>query len=49
MNDTHYRPLGDPATEARNGMVTRYVAGMGLVILLYDLIITIPKEVRGHK
>jgi len=38
----------DPATEARNGIITRYVAGIGLVILLYDLIITMSKEVSSQ-
>ena len=43
MNDA------DPATEARNAITTLYLAGTGLVILLYDLIITMNKEVGGHQ
>jgi hypothetical protein len=51
MSDANYQPLTDPATEARNGEITRYVGGVGLVILLYDLIITMKQEVSGsnHK
>ena len=49
MSDIAYQPLADPTTEARNGIITRYVAGMGLVILLYDLIITMQEEVRRQK
>jgi multisubunit Na+/H+ antiporter MnhC subunit len=35
----------DPVTEAWDSIITRYVVGMGLVVLLYDLIITMNKEV----
>lgn len=48
MGDTNYQSLLDPTTEAQNGIITRYVAGMGLVILLYDIIITMQQEVRGQ-
>jgi hypothetical protein len=49
MNDTNYQLLADPTTEARNGIITRYAAGIGLVILSYDLIITMQSEVRDQK
>jgi hypothetical protein len=49
MSGFDYPPFTDPTTEARDGIITRHVAGIGMIILLYDLIITIPKEVHGHK
>jgi len=49
MGDTNSQPLVDPITEIQNGMITRYVAGVSLVILLYDLIITMKAEVSGNK
>ena len=49
MGDVDYHPLADPKTEVQNGMITRYVGGIGLVILLYDLILTMQTEVSGHK
>ena len=39
----------DPATEAWSGTITRYAAGIGLAILLYDLLITMEKEVSGRR
>lgn len=35
----------DLATEAWNGTTTRYAIGVGAVILLYDCIITMDREV----
>ena len=49
MSDTNHQLLSDPTTDVRNGIITRYVASIGLVILLYDLMITMQKEVCGQK
>ena len=49
MSDIDYQPLADPTTEVWNAIITRYVVGIGLVILLYDLIITMQEEVRRQK
>ena len=49
MGEANTQPLVDPTTEVQNGMITRYVVGVALVILLYDLIITMQTEVSGNK
>jgi hypothetical protein len=49
MSGADYQPVANPATETRNGEITRYVGGAGLVVLLYDFIITMKQEVSGHK
>ena len=42
-----YRPSADPAAEAMSGTAARYVAVAGLVVLLYDYILTMKEEVSG--
>lgn len=49
MEEANSQSLVDLTTEIQNGMITRYVVGIGLVILLYDLIITMGTEVSGNK
>ena len=48
MGEANSQSLVDPTTEIQNGIITRYVVGVGLVILLYDLILTMQKEVSGN-
>jgi len=43
-----YHPSAKPATEAFHGTVARYIAVAGLVVLLYDHILTMKEEVSGY-
>jgi hypothetical protein len=48
MDGGHEHSYPNPAIEALNGRVARYVAVAGLIVLLYDLIITMREEVSSH-
>lgn len=46
--DSHH-PYADPTAEVFRATTARYLAGTGLTILFYDLIITLNKEVSGSR
>ena len=49
MTVDDYHPPTNLATEAWSGTVARYVAVAGLVVLLYDHILTMNEEVSAYR
>jgi len=46
MSTTVDHPVVDPATELWGGTLVRYLSAVGMVVLLYDCLLTIDYEVR---